>query len=143
MGFTYLGLRYMTDLIYELVKIHTHFWHRKKSHIYIFFITFKVWVKSWHFYTVNDSSRRYFLKSYMYRCNILICKSYYYCLILIRQSIHLAVLCAGNWYMIVFPSSISQISYLRPEAKEGKLHSVTSYRVSLAHCLRIDYILCH
>ena len=33
-GFTYLELQYMTDLIYELVKIHTHFWHRKKSHIY-------------------------------------------------------------------------------------------------------------
>jgi len=26
----------MTDLIYELVKIHTHFWHRKKV-TYIFY----------------------------------------------------------------------------------------------------------
>ena len=68
-----------------------------------------------------------------------------YCLILIKQSIHLAVLCPGNWYMIVSPSSISQISYLRPEAKEGKSHTVTSHRVrcrTVAHYLRIDYTMC-
>ena len=143
----------------------------KKSHVY-FFIIFKVWVKSWDFYTKWESLlvlprrlcctimatgypgvfkvRSHFSPigrwmtlppgiSAKITCTdiIFLYVSRNYCLVLIKQSIHLAVLCLGNWYMFPF---FDQPDIQDLEAKDGKSHTVTSYRVSLAY---VDYILCH